>query len=75
MNILGGLWNQLSIIIGDPKNHQEVLTHLAAYLGGLLTQKTGKLENRGLSCQSFSKILRISEKVSHETHQKLKIAV
>ncbi len=39
--------------------------------GGLLTQKKEKMENCGLSCQSFSEILRISEKVWYETHQYL----
>jgi hypothetical protein len=41
------------------------------YTGGPLTQKKGKLENRRLSCQSFSEILRISENVWYETHQYL----
>jgi hypothetical protein len=52
-------------------NIQELLTPLKALLGGLLTQKIGKLENCRLSCQSFSEILRISEKVWYETHQYL----
>jgi hypothetical protein len=50
-------------------NLQEVLTSFAAFLGGRLTQKKEKLENRGLSCQSLSEICRISEKVWSETHQ------
>jgi hypothetical protein len=57
---IGELRNHLSNILGDVKNPQEV--------------KTGKLENRGLSCQSFSEILRISEKIWHETNQNFKIA-
>jgi hypothetical protein len=48
---------------------REVLTPFPAFLGGPLTQKKGKLENRGLSCYSFSEILQISEKVWFETHQ------
>ncbi len=52
-------------------NLQEVLTPFAAFLGGPLNQKKGKLDNRGFSCQSFSEILRISEKVWYETHQYL----
>jgi hypothetical protein len=32
------------------------LTPFAEFLGGPLTQKKGKLENRGLSCQSFSEM-------------------
>jgi hypothetical protein len=71
-NILGEPQNSLSIIVGDYTNLREVLTPFAVVLGGLLTQKKGKLENRGLGCQSFSKILRISEKVWYETHQYLK---
>jgi hypothetical protein len=43
----------------------------AAFLGGPLIQKKGKLENHGLSCQSFSEIHRIPEKVWYETHQYL----
>jgi hypothetical protein len=50
----------------------EWLTPFAVFLGGPLTQNKEKLENRELSCQSFSEILRISEKVWHETHQHLK---
>jgi hypothetical protein len=42
------------------------------FLGGPLTQNKEKLENCGLSCQSFSEILRISEKVWYGTHQYLK---
>jgi hypothetical protein len=48
------------------------MTPFLMFLGGLLTQKKGKLENRGLSCQSFLEILRISEKVRCETHLKSK---
>jgi hypothetical protein len=62
----------LSIILGDSTNLQEVLTPFAAFLGGPLTRKKEKLENRGLSWQSFSEILRISEKVWYGTHQNLK---
>jgi hypothetical protein len=52
-------------------NLREVLTPFAAFLEGPLTQNKEKLENRELSCQSFLEILRISEKVWHETHQYL----
>jgi hypothetical protein len=71
-NILGEPPNWLLIILGDTKNLREVLTPFAAFLGGLLTQKKEKLENSGLSCQSFSENLRISKKVWYETHQYLK---
>ncbi len=37
------------------------------FLGRPLTQKKGKLENRRLSCQSFTEIIQISEKVWYET--------
>jgi hypothetical protein len=50
-------------------NLREVLTPFAAFHEGLLFQKKDKLENRGLSCQSFLEILQISEKVWYETHQ------
>jgi hypothetical protein len=73
-NVLGEPLNWLSIILGDSTNLQEVLP-FAAFLGGPLTQNKEKLENRGLSCQSFSEILRISEKVWYETHSILKITV
>jgi hypothetical protein len=59
-NVLRELRNQLSIILGDVRDPQEV--------------KTGKLENRRLSFQSFSEILRISEKVWREKNQHFKIA-
>ncbi len=72
-NILGEPLNWLSIILEDSTNLLEVLTHFAAFLGGPLTQNKEKLENRVLSCQSFSEILRISEKVWYETHQYLKL--
>ncbi len=71
-NILGEPQNKLSIILGDSTNLREVLTPFAAFLGGLLTQNKEKWENRELSCQSFSEILRKSQKVWHETHQYLK---
>ncbi len=71
-NILGEPQNKLSIILGEYTNLREVLTHFAALLGGPLTQNKEKLENHELSCQSFSEIRRISEKVWHETHQCLK---
>jgi hypothetical protein len=71
-NILGEPRNWLSIILGDSTNLREVLTPFAAFLGGPLTQKKEKLENRGFSCESFSEILRISEKVWYGTHQYLK---
>jgi hypothetical protein len=71
-NILGELLNWLSIILGDSMNLREVLTPFAAFLGGPLTQNLKKLENRELSCQSFSEIHRISKKVWYETHQYLK---
>jgi hypothetical protein len=67
-NILGEPQNKLSIILGDYTNIREVSTPFAAFLGGPLTQNKEKLENRGLSCQSFSDIRSISEKVWHETH-------
>ncbi len=54
-NVLGELLNWLSIILGDSTNLLEVLTPF--------TQNKEKLENRVLSCQAFSEILRISEKV------------
>ncbi len=72
-NILGEPLNWLSIILGTSWNLQEVLTAFAAFLGGPLTQNNEKLENRLLSCQSFSEILRISEKVWYEAHQYLKL--
>ncbi len=56
-NILGEPLNWLSIILGDSTNLREVLTPFAAFLAGTLTQNKEKLENRGLSCQSFSEIL------------------
>jgi hypothetical protein len=62
-NILGELRNKLSIILGDSTNIREVLTPFAAFLGGPLTQNKEKWENRGLSCQSFSEIRRISANV------------
>jgi hypothetical protein len=68
-NILGEPRNKLSIILGDSTNLRAGLTPFAAFLGVPLTQNKEKLENRELSCQSFSEILRISEKVWHETHQ------
>jgi hypothetical protein len=71
-NILGEPRNKLSIILGDSTNIREVLAPFAAFLGGQRTQNKEKSENRELSCQSFSEILRISEKVWHETHQYLK---
>jgi hypothetical protein len=71
-NVVGELQNKLSIILGDFTNLQEVLTPFAAFLGGPLTQNKEKLENHELSCQSFSEILQISEKVRHEMHQYLK---
>jgi hypothetical protein len=71
-NILREQRNKFSIILGDSTNLREVLTPFAAFLGGPLTQNKEKLENRELSCQSFSDICRISEKVWHETHQYLK---
>ncbi len=70
-NILGEPQNKMLIILGDSTNLREVLTPFAALLGGPLTQIKEKLENRELSCQSFSEILRISEKFWHETHQYL----
>jgi hypothetical protein len=45
------------------------LTPFAAFLGRPLTQKKEKLENCRISCQTFTEILRISEKVWYETHQ------
>ncbi len=60
---------RVSIILGDSMNLRE----------GLTTELKTRLccwrtfsENRGISCQSFSEIRRISEKVWHETHQYLK---
>jgi hypothetical protein len=61
-NILGEPRNKLSIILGDSMNIREVLTPFTALPRGPLTQNKEKLENRELSCQSFSEILRISEK-------------
>jgi hypothetical protein len=66
-NILGEPQNKLSIILGDSTNLREWLTLFAAFLGGPLTQNKEKLENRKLSCQFFSEIRRISEKLWHET--------
>jgi hypothetical protein len=60
-NILEEPRNKLSIILGDFTNIREVLTPFTAFLGGPLTQNKEKLENCGLSCQSFSDIRRISE--------------
>ncbi len=65
-NILGEPRNWLSIILGDSTNLREALTPFAAFLGGPLTQKKEKLENRGLSCESFSEIRRISKKFGME---------
>jgi hypothetical protein len=53
-------------------NLRDVLTPFAAFLGGPLIQKKEKLENGGLSCQCFSEILQISEKVWYGMHQYLK---
>ena len=72
-NILWEPLNWLSIILGDSTNLREVLTPFAAFLGEPLTQNKEKLENRVLSCQSFSKILQISENVWYGTHQYLKL--
>ncbi len=71
-NILGEPRNWLAIILGDSTNLREVLTPFAVFLGGPLTQKKEKLENRGFSCESFSEIRRISGKVWYGTHQYLK---
>jgi hypothetical protein len=71
-NILGELQNWLSIALGDSTKLREVLTPFAAFLGGPLTQKKEKLENHRLSCQSFSEILHISQKVWYGMHQYLK---
>jgi hypothetical protein len=67
-NILGEPRNWLSIILRDSTNLREVLTPFAVFLGGPLTQKKEKLENRGFSCESFSEIRRISEKVLFRYH-------
>ncbi len=72
-NILGEPLNWLSIILGDSKNLREVLTPFAVFLGEPLTQNKEKLENRVLSCQSFSEIRIISEKVWYEMHEYLKL--
>jgi hypothetical protein len=71
-NVLREPLNWLSIILGDYTNIREVLTPFAGFLGEPLTQNKQKLENRVLSCQSFSEFLRISEKVWYETYQYLK---
>jgi hypothetical protein len=71
-NILREPLNWLSINLGDSTNLREVLTPFAAFLGGPLTQNKEKLENHILSCQTFSEILRIFEKVWYEAHQYLK---
>jgi hypothetical protein len=60
-NMLGEPLNWMSIILGNSTNLRELLTPFAAFLGGLLTQDKEKLENRLLSCQSFSEILRFAE--------------
>jgi hypothetical protein len=73
LNILGETLNWLSIILVDSTNLREVLTPFAAFLGEPLTQTKEKLENRVLNCQSFSEILRISEKIWYGTHQNLKL--
>jgi hypothetical protein len=53
-NILGEPRHWLLIIIlGDSMNLREVLTPFAAFLGGPLTQKKEKLENRRLGCQGL----------------------
>jgi hypothetical protein len=52
--ILGERGSYLLIILGDYPYLWEVLTPFAAFLRGPPTQKKGKLENRGLSCQSQS---------------------
>jgi hypothetical protein len=67
-NILAELQNKLSISEILPR---KVLTPHAVFLGGWLTEKERKLENRGLSCQSFLETRRISEKVWYETKQYL----
>jgi hypothetical protein len=61
-NILREPLNWLSIILGDSTNLRVVLTPFVVFLGELLTQNKEKLENRVLSCQSFSEIRKISEK-------------
>jgi hypothetical protein len=71
-NILREPLNWLSIILGDSTNLREVLTLFASFLGGPLTQNKEKFDNRVLSCETFSEIRRISEKVWYETHQYLK---
>jgi len=59
-------------ISGFVKTSPKIFTPESTFLGETLTQKIRKLENRWLKCQSFSEILRISEKVWHETLQNLK---
>jgi hypothetical protein len=71
-NILREPRNKLSIILRDSTNLRELLIPFAAFVGGPLTQNKEKLENRELSCKSFSEILRISEKIWLETHQYFK---
>jgi hypothetical protein len=73
LNILGEPLNWLAIILGDSTNLREVLTPFAAFLGEPLTQNKEKLENRVLHCQSFSEILRISEKIWYGTRQYWKL--
>ena len=67
-NLSAVLWEFSGFVNTSPK----IFTPESTFLGETLTQKIRKLENRWLKCQSFSEILRISEKVWHETLQNLK---
>ncbi len=81
--LLRELGTRSPIILGDSTILRENIYTLSSVsrrtanqkstkIGELLTKNLRKLENRRLSCQSFSEILRISEIVWPETHQNLK---
>jgi hypothetical protein len=81
--LLRELGTRLTIILGDSTILQENIYTLSSVsrrttnqkstkIGEPLTKNLQKLENRRLSCQSFSEILRISENVWPETRHNLK---
>ncbi len=70
-NILGGSRKQLSIILGDSTNLQEVLTPLAAFLRGLLTQKKKTGEPR----TQLSILLGDFTEVWYETHHPINTSI
>jgi hypothetical protein len=85
-NLLRELGTRLPIILGDSTILRENIYTLSSVsrrtdnqkstkIGEPLTKNLRKLENRRLSCQSFSEILRISEIVWPETHQNLPLVM